>query len=111
VLPKAKRLQLSKNEKIFREGKRVGTPLLFLFFKEEKENNGAKVALVRGVKIDRRAVVRNKIRRLMAEAIRGYGKIKDGYKIVLVARRGILGKGLEEINRDVGSCLRKAGVF
>jgi len=111
VLAKSKRLNLTRKEEIFEKGKRVGSPLLFLFF-EKRDDSKTKIALVAGKKIDKRAVVRNRIKRLMAEGIREYwGGLRGGYNMVLVARGAILKKELVEIKNEIGRLLGKGGLL
>jgi ribonuclease P protein component len=57
------------------------------------------------------AVVRNRLRRLLREAVRRLGgDLPAGYDLVLVARRGLLGKGQREADRAVRELLAQAGL-
>lgn len=53
-------------------------------------------------KISKKAVERNKVKRLLAEGIRkNLGKINEGYRMVFLVKATILGKKSEEIEEEV----------
>lgn len=112
MLAKKRRLKLTKKGEIFKKGKRVGTPLLFLFFKKGEDRKKTKAALVVGKKIDKRAAVRNKIKRMMAGGVKAcFKRMRKGQEIVILARKGILGKSDKEIEKEVKKGLEKAGLL
>jgi len=52
-------------------------------------------------KISKKAVERNKVKRLLAEAIRrNLGKINEGYRMVFLVKTSILGKRVEEVEEE-----------
>jgi ribonuclease P protein component len=70
-----------------------------------------KVAFTVGVKLDKRAVVRNKIKRRLREVVRlliKEGKIKKGYYGLFVAKKTIKEKDYVEIEREVVILFEKA---
>ena len=72
------------------------------------------VAFTVGLKIDKRAVVRNRLRRQMRETVRLLVKdnaIKKGFYILLVAKKDIIGKDYDEIKDEVKTVLKRAGLF
>lgn len=59
-------------------------------------------------KVSKKAVERNKIKRLLAEVIRRNLKnIKGGYRMVFLTKTSILGKTLEEIEEEVKKVIGK----
>lgn len=63
-------------------------------------------------KISKKAVERNRAKRLMREAIRlTEEKIKPGFDIIFISRIGIINKSLEEIKESVEKLLKRSGLF
>ena len=59
-----------------------------------------------------KAVVRNRIRRLIRECYRKYElNIKVGYDIVIVARKRAVDKSLSQIDKDLGYAMRKLSLL
>jgi ribonuclease P protein component len=57
------------------------------------------------------AVIRNRTRRLLREAVRSFHpRLPTGYDLVLIARQGITGKSLVECQIIVESLLRQASL-
>ncbi|HEY3373977.1 MAG TPA: ribonuclease P protein component [Candidatus Aquicultor sp.] len=58
------------------------------------------------------AVTRNRIRRLLKEAIRGNAaNIKKGYDVVIIARQPIKGKSFHEVEKTFIDIFAKAGLI
>jgi|SRR5215472_11261622 len=58
------------------------------------------------------AIIRNRARRLLREAFRVHQHdLTQPVDLVLIARASIIGKGLVEVEKDVLTTLRKAGVL
>ena len=58
------------------------------------------------------AVVRNRIRRLLREAVREmHAQLRQGYDIAFVARPRIVGQPLQVVRQAVSACLQRAGLF
>lgn len=73
-----------------------------------------KIAFGVGLKIDKRAVKRNRVRRQMREAVRLLlkdGKIKNGYYILLSPRKEIILKDYDAINEEIIKIFKQAGLF
>lgn len=59
-----------------------------------------------------KAVVRNRIRRLLREAVRlHHPQVKPGYDMVFIARPAIVGKPFDYIQRIVYELSRRAGIL
>lgn len=73
-----------------------------------------KLAFTVGLKVDKRATVRNRLRRKMRESVRLLvkdGRLKRGYYILLAARKESLEKNFNEIKEEIELLLRRAGIF
>jgi len=112
MLPKNNRLKNKKEFKeIFRKGK--GFEKDFLFLKIKKNNSKKiKVGFIVPKKVNKKAVVRNKIKRRLREIIKEeFFKIKPGINIVLVVKKDIEKKDFLEIKKTVIILLREAEVL
>jgi ribonuclease P protein component len=72
-----------------------------------------RVAFTVGLKISKKAVERNRVRRQMREVVRLFmkdDKLKNGYYLLFVAKKEILGKEYLEIAKEMGMLLRRSGV-
>ncbi len=111
ALPKKNRLSdKSGIEKVFKKGKRLDSELFSIKFLPALSpmgrahsgagNNSSQFAIVVGLKISKKAVLRNKIRRMISEIIRlNISKLKPGYKIVLMAKPAVLNKEAEDLEK------------
>ena len=116
MLPKENRLT---DDYDFRRVKRLGKsyhcPLFKFSFAPRKvsgppngETSPSRFGFVISKKIDKRAVARNRIKRLLREVVReNLEKIPDGFDIVFVVRPSIVGKSYEEISIEFDKVLSK----
>ena len=98
-----KMLELAKNQNYFPK-------------KEDPESfkKQLKLAIAAGLKVHKSAVKRNRARRQIREALRLLikdGLIKNGYYILVVARKDVLGKDYAEISAEVKVLLTRAKVL
>lgn len=113
MLPKEHRL---KNNFEFRRVKTYGnsilTPYFILLYYQNRNSKGAKqpsrYGFIASKKFDKRAVVRNRARRLLRETIRQHlPNLKDNYDIVLIAKRPIKDASFQEVNASFNKILPK----
>lgn len=110
MLPKESRLT---DDYDFRRVKRLGrsyTGRLFrLTVAPQKVVGPPRFGFVISTKIDKRAAVRNRIKRLLREILRArLVKIPNGFDLVFVVHPKIVGKSYEEVCAEVDKILSKA---
>ncbi len=112
MLKKEFRLRKQKDfENVFNRGVYFSEKFLIL---KAVENNlpFSRFGFVVSKKISKKAVERNRVKRLMSESIRLFQKkIKPGFDVVFVSRAGIVGKSLEEVKEPMGNLLKKLGLL
>jgi len=73
-----------------------------------------KIGFVVSTKIDKRAVVRNRLKRQMREVVRLLlkdNKLKVGYFVLVMAKKEMVGKEYKDIEKSVGELLAKCGML
>ena len=86
---------------IKKNGELINSPTfgVLVFKNEDKEK---RFGFIISKKISKRAVDRNKIKRRMAEVIRkNLEKFKDGTRMIFLAKKEILKKGINEIENEI----------
>lgn len=71
-----------------------------------------RLAFVVGVKVSKSAVARNRLKRQMREVVRLLikdGRVKNGYYLMIVAKKEVVGKEYAEIENDITALFRKIG--
>jgi ribonuclease P protein component len=109
MLPKINRIKKKKDfEVIFKNSKSLRSNLFIL--KISQNNLGlSRFGFVVSKKISKKAVVRNKIKRRMSEAIKAQAeKVKSGTDLVFVTLSGIEKKEFSEIKEAINNALLKA---
>ena len=85
----------------------------FLILKSIKNNlEMSRFAFIVSKKISNKAVIRNRIKRLLREAVRADIKnIKGGWDIIFFTRKNIVEKKYTEIKEEVEKLLRRANIY
>ena len=96
-------------EQVFVSGQLVRGRSLALRVLERGEGP-TRVGFAIGKRLDKRAVVRNRVRRRLREAIRPL-PLRDGYDLVILGRRSALTASFPELRGDTETLLRRAGVM
>ena len=111
MLPEKNRL---KTDYDFRRIKQKGNAVhthhftLLYYLRDSQFATPSRIGFIASKKLDKRAVKRNRARRLMREVIRDYlGKIKQGYDIILIARPPIKDADYKEVNASFNKILPK----
>jgi len=124
MLPNQNRLTKMKDfEILFKEGYFVNGSLLQAkvwkivpekYARRAYTIDDLKIGFVVGVKIDKRAVVRNRLKRQMREVVRLLlkdSKLKTGFMLLLIAKKEMIGKEYGEIEKSVRDVLIKSHVL
>lgn len=105
------RLDASRYRPVFREKRSFAGRTLVLWLKRGADA-GRRAGVVVSKRTFRRAVDRNRAKRLLREAFRlSRGALPSDLEAVLVARAGIGGKGLREVLSDFAAVCRRARVW
>lgn len=111
MLPRKYRISNKDFIRAKEKGRKVFGPLFGLLIVQGKEESGdkAKFGFIVSKKIDKRAVIRNKIKRRLDQALLSYlPKIKPGAKVVFLAKKILVDKNFFEVQEEIGRMLRKA---
>ncbi len=124
MLPSQHRLKHMKDyEILYQEGRFVGANLLGLkIWKIDPEKyprrkysvGDLKIGFVVSVKVSKKAVERNRLKRQMREVVRlllKENRIQPGYLMAFMASPNMLGKDYQEIEQNITFVLRKARVL
>lgn len=97
---------------VFRTARRVSHPLLIALVARTPEGRGpqGRVAFIAGKKLGS-AVVRNRSKRVLREAMRQAGGPWPGHDVLLIARPGTGIAPADELRRALDSVLRRAGIL
>jgi ribonuclease P protein component len=112
MLPKNYRLRLKNDfDRLFKEGKFVGQSFLTLGIAKNDLVN-ARIAVIVGKKVSKKAVTRNSIKRRTLEIVRlNLKQIRPGFDLVFIAKPEIQGKKSREIEAVVCSLLKRARII
>lgn len=93
-------------------GKMSQFPLFGLGVLDREDKEPSKFGFVISTKISKKAVDRNKIKRIISEEVRlNYKNTKVGYDVVFLAKPAILRKEEEYIRKEVVKALRNASIL
>lgn len=105
---------LKKNQEInivSRHGKNITGGFIFLKFLNNHHTLN-RFAFVVSLKISKKAVERNKIKRRMREIIQEeISQIKPGFDFLIIAKPGIINKNYKEIQDEIRSLFKKAKLY
>lgn len=112
MLPKKFRLHADSDiKRLVQSGKTFFLPQLTLKYKNNNENC-LRIGFVVSTRVDKRAVVRNKIKRRMREAIKTeLAKIKGGNDLLFIAKKGCIDLSVVEINKQFQFALKTTRLY
>jgi len=95
---------------VFDHGKSLGGSTVAFYFKPN-QLGFPRAGFIVSKKVSKKAVERNRAKRLMREVFRlNKHKLKP-YDLIFIARKGILGKKFQEVERDFLSLAKRAGIL
>lgn len=87
-----------------------GKMFSFVFF-ERGDTNFSRFGFIVSTKISKRAVIRNRCRRLLREAVQtDLMNLKPGYDCTILAKTGLVGVRYDEVAKEVHSMLVRSGI-
>lgn len=111
MLPKSKRLNLEKDFKWVASGKKIDSKLLKLFFKVG-ENQSPRIGIAVSAKTFKKAVDRNRARRLASQAFQTiYYKLPTAINIVALPKAGIVSVKSSDVLKDLEEVLKRENVI
>jgi len=73
-----------------------------------KQSGDSRFAFVVSKKIDKRAVKRNRVRRLLTESVRSLlPRLKSGMDVIFLAKKEITGRDFSQLSKEVNSMFTK----
>jgi len=116
MLPKQERLTKSSEFAfIYRKRKSVANSLLILYVGNKKRDKAAptRTGFVVGKKVHKKAVKRNRIKRLMREVYKDISRtenflLKDYQNLIFIARPSIIESDYHKIHAAMQDCIKKA---
>ncbi|OGN03913.1 MAG: ribonuclease P protein component [Candidatus Yanofskybacteria bacterium RIFCSPHIGHO2_01_FULL_44_17] len=104
----AKKYRLAKKdiEMVLKRGRTAKNSFFFIKFLENQAEH-FRAAIVISNKVSKKAVVRNRIRRIIAESFRSGQVLKRSFDMVVVATANIVEKRTKEIKREVEQTINK----
>jgi len=80
----------------------------FLYIKYKPNSLGKnRFRIIVSLKVSKKAVIRNKIKRRIREILRQFD-VKQGYDIVVITNKEIIGKSFQEIKKRISQIIRAA---
>lgn len=88
-------------------GNKVNAKYFYFYFLNVRDYNGpTQIGFIATSKFNKKAVVRNRAKRLLREAFRqNFGKIKPGYWLVVYPKAEIEGKSYEEVSSELNKAI------
>lgn len=114
MLPEENRLRKKKDHnRVYKKGSRFTTPLfVLLVLARDNQEHPSRFSFVVSKKVDKRAVVRNRVRRVLRESVRILlPEILHGFDCILIARNELVGLGVNEALPVIKSIFMKSGVL
>jgi ribonuclease P protein component len=108
VLKRENRIRSRKEFLEIKNKGRIEYSPFFGWLSCKEDDDFKKIGFIVSKKISKKAVDRNKIRRILAEIMREkLDGLENGTKIVFLVKKEILGKKLEEVKKEVDRILKK----
>ena len=112
MLPKENRLHLDKEIKdLVKSGQSFFLPELVIKYKANHEHI-SKVGFIVSTKVDKKAVVRNKVARQLREVVRELiPELKTGYSVLIIAKKKILELDFTSLKKQISFAFEKTRLY
>ena len=112
MLPKKFRLHADNDiKRLVRGGKTFFLPQLTLKY-QTNDQNALRLGFVVSTKVDKKAVVRNKVKRRMREALRSeLNNIKNGHDLLFIAKKSCIELSLVDLKKQIQFALKTARLY
>lgn len=113
MLPKKNRLKGNLTfEEVKKEGSMHQSRNFGLLVRKREDNQPTRFGFIVSTKISKKAVERNKIKRMLRDALRDkLDRIRKGYDAILLARSGLLKVKKDMLEKEIGKTLKEAGLL
>ena len=113
MLPKHYRLAGHRIPTLIRSGKRISSHLVSLIYQPTADNlQPTAITVIVPVRLSKKAVERNRTRRLLREAIHQHlAHLEHGYEVIVMARKILKDEKLTDILSDTTESLQNAGLL
>lgn len=110
MLPKKNRLPLrTELKRVKKEGRLIQGKLFSLQLSQSNKNQPARFGFIISSKVHKKAVKRNRIKRLLSETLMDLG-VKPGFDLVFLTKRKIADANRSEIETEIRKLFNKAGI-
>ena len=113
MLPKENRLSNKIDfEKVKRMGNKASGKSLMILTLSRGDDKVSRFGIVVSKHVSKRAVDRNRVKRLLRESIMSViSKVSSGYDVVIIARQNIMSLDFSEVNNDLNNVFQKARII
>lgn len=113
MLPKENRLHKDNDIKdLVKRGQSFFLPEMVLKYRKQRTEQPIQIAFVVSAKVDKRAVVRNKVTRRLKEASKEMlPRLKNGYFLLIIAKKKILDLEFKDIKKQLDFAFSKAKLY
>jgi len=112
MLKKINRVSKRKEVEELRKARLVYQSPIFGMLFLDKEDEEKKFLMIISKRISKKAVIRNKLKRQMTEAVRlNLSKIREGVRVGFLVRARILEWKWEEIKAEMEKALKEVGIM
>lgn len=116
MLPSANRIPTGEIRRVMKTGRRfVGYGMIFLYVRSKKMKEippAPRFAFVVSTKVDKRAVARNRVRRILSESVHHLlDRIAPATDGIILASRELVGLSQKEAEERISAVFTKAGIL
>jgi ribonuclease P protein component len=100
MLPKKYRLPKREFKEIFKSGKRIHSPYFTIVYKKDLKLENPQIAVVVGLKVDKRATRRNKVKRRIKTILKD--KLEDiphNIKVIITTKNPVVNLKFENLHK------------